>query len=233
MKYYHLKLGSDIKEIGKLPQCETFVKPGNLIDLNQVDPLMDLPDLPEPKLMAKAKPTTLLDASVVVNSLQFLTVKKDFVEFLQNFLFGVFKSWPIKVHHKNSVLDDYEIFYLPNTSQNQYVDYESSLFYASPLGEWKLLNDPNYKRKYVDISNDDECKQIAENLRSAKLYLKTEKLVLNLKTAKEDLFRLSNLPYTGNGYYVSEKLKKGIEDKGYTGILFEEIEKDQKIEITY
>jgi len=49
---------------------------------------------------------------------------------------------------------------------------------------------------------------------------------------KLDMFRIINTP--ASGYYVSERLKHAIEEKGFTGMAFKEIsDVDKRIEVIY
>ncbi len=233
MKYYKLELNSNKEIIGSYPQN---IGSKNVADINKIynygweGPIKSLPVLPLPILNPKANLTTFIN--IHINKLIFLVVEKSFIEFLDNFHVGHFQTWNIEVDYKDKILNDYRLFHLSHPSQKKLVDFKRSKFLVGQLGDWK---DPSI-RKLVEIENYKGYSNLQEVLRNSKdnLQLRCNKLVLDLTGQQSDLFRLSNIPYFGNGYYASERLRQSVEQKGFIGMVFKEIEQHNKrIKIVY
>lgn len=180
--------------------------------------------LPEPKLQSKAKPTTFLNVVFVPS--RFLVLKKYFITFLSGFNIDEFQTWNLKVHHNNSILNDYELFILCDTYQRDIIDFKNSDFFIVDF-----INQDNTGEK-LNINSYDDFIVIRDELSKKKKLLKYNKIILNLYHMKLDLFRIINTP--ASGYYVSEKLKKAIEKEKFTGFSFQEIEEtDGRIKVVY
>jgi hypothetical protein len=232
MKYYWLTYSQNIQEIGKYEQSEITKVKGNINKLGQIGKIDDSQIiLPEPIVDPKAKLTTYL-SSIPINPLRFLILKNCFIDFLKDFNIEEFQTWNIKVHYKNSILKFYSLFYLTYPSQAKYVDYKNSEFLIGRLGDWNN----NSSRVPISVDNYNEYNNLIESLRARddKSDIRCHKLVLNLTKVKVDMFRLTNMPYFGSGYYVSERLKTAIEEQRFTGMAFKEIEEvDKRIEVIY
>jgi len=73
-----------------------------------------------------------------------------------------------------------------------------------------------------------------EILKSQKLFLKCREHVFNFKNSTEDLLRINDTRMVGaKGYFVSERLKKDIEELGFTGMTFQEIDSRKNIKVFY
>lgn len=219
MKYFQLNHSIKQKEVGKFPQVETFEVYGNIRGYIEPGEITGNKELPEPNLVSKAKLTTFL--SGVINPNNFLVFKKYFIDFLKDYDFGEYQSWILNVRKNGELIRDYSLFYLMNDSQDKYVDFEGSEFLVGKLGDWKDTS----SRKPVKVKNYREYLNLIDVLKNSndKSDIRCDKLVLNLSSANEDLFRLSRMPYFGDGYYVSERLKNDIDNQGFTGISFKEI----------
>lgn len=223
MKYYKLTtIGANRKEIGISPQSTEGYFGDIQKDFMPFEGKIDF-DLPIPKLRDKANLTTMLD--VVMIPTKFLVLHKHFLEFLKKFEIGHSQQWAMKVEYKKTFIEDYSLYYLTDTKQANYIDFKKSEFYIGSLKDYTFIGDD------INISDYQNYLSAFEILRSDGLWLKHKKVVLNLSKAKEDMFRLhfTPVPY----YFVSEKLKKSIKDKGFTGMVFKEIANDNKVEVIY
>lgn len=137
MKYYRLTNSLDIHGIGKYPQSTGIKLIGyNTSEVGFKGPV-EVPVVPpEAILQTKAKATTLLDI-VSIDSLRFLVLKLDFINFIKEFKLKKFQYWNIRIHHKESVLKDYRLFYLCFPSDRKYVDYANSEILIGKLGDWE------------------------------------------------------------------------------------------------
>jgi len=229
MKYYWLKSSIDIKEVGKYPQNEETKSLGTIqdIDYNQFIIKGLIP--PEPIIESKAKLTTYLEC-ISISHLKFLTIKKNFVAFLQNFLIGDFQTWDMRVQYRDKTITDYALFHLSYPSQEKYIDYVNSEFYIGNIRDYK------YVGEILNISGYQNFLSTREVLRKEKLMLKSTKLIFDLKQVKEDLFRITDTVSVigALGYYVSDRLREAIIKEGFTGMKFTEIsELSPKIEVIY
>lgn len=228
MKYYWLtNNGLNIKETGVQFQCIKMAKMGGI----QSD---SIPfegkivwrfELPEPILQTRAKPTTYL--SVVPIPSWFLVVKNYFVDFLKNSNLDEFQDWSLKVHHRNKIIDVYKLFYLPTTHQDQICDFSKSKFHIAKWSDWSFVGDT------LSINDYNHYLSLKEILEEENLCIKTSEIMYDFSAIKLDLIRITRLPI-GNGYYISERLKHAIEENGFTGMAFKEIEAvDKRIKVIY
>lgn len=225
MKYYRLKtIGVNRKEVGVSPQStdgyfgdiqKDFIPFEGKIDFNF--------KLPIPILREKANLTTMLD--VVMITPRFLIVENQFIDVLKGFNIGYYQHWPIQVDYSKKFIKGYNLFYLTETKQNEYIDFKKSEFYLGSLKDYK------YVGKNIKIQDYENFLNIREIIRQKDFCLKHRKVVLNLNTTKEDMFRITNS--VAGGYYISEKLKNEFIKKGFTGMVYREITADKKVEVIY
>lgn len=83
------------------------------------------------------------------------------------------------------------------------------------------------KGELITFSDYDNYDKVRKEHRGPE-FLLANKLVLDFSKQKHDLIRLLNMPMTGSGYYVSERLKSAIEERKFTGFAFKEIEEMSK-----
>ena len=220
MKYYRLKNSTDLKLIGKFPQSWEVKAIGDIQkDIITGDGFINFKfKLPEIILDKKAQPTSYI--SVVAFSKGFLALENSFAEFLKQYT-GNIQTWDLEVYHKHHTLNTFCLFYLSKTSQKQTVNFEQSQFYLGKHGD-RLFN-----AKVLEINNYDEYLQKVSMYRGGTYFIKPSKLVLDFSNCKEHLIRNINILY-GSGYFVSEDLKRLIEQKGFTGLEFQEIKEYHK-----
>lgn len=225
MKYYKLTtIGANRKEIGISPQSTDGYFGDIQKDFMPFEGKIDFDfDLPIPKLRDKANLTTMLD--VVMIPTKFLVLHKHFIEFLKKFEIGHSQQWAMKVEYKKTFIKDYSLYYLTVTKQANYIDFKKSEFYIGSLKDYTFIG------KNIRITDYENYLSMREILKDDDQWLKQRKVVLNLREVKEDMFRIINTP--SGGYYISEKLREAIIEKGFTGMVFKEITNDNKVEVIY
>ncbi len=166
----------------------------------------------------KAKLTTFI-SSVPINRLQFLILRKDLIEFLRNYNVSEYQVWNMKVHlGEKTYHDDYQLFHISNSIQDKCINYKKSSFFVGDIKKYGWVGET------ITISNYQEYQNQKKLLEQQGLWLKSSKLYLDFSGIHQDLIRVADTPLAGSsGYFISEKLKKHIEMKGFTGMEFEEI----------
>lgn len=226
MRYFRLHEEHNEKIVGVYPQS-TECKIGDIQQSEIFQKIQNQEDfeLPTPKLRNKAKPTSLL--SVVAIPSNFLTVDSALVEFFTKFSTDPNKTWKIKVVHKSNILELYNLMYIPNSLGEEIIDFSKSSFYEGAFANWR------YKGGEIEIKSLNQWKEIKENLKQERKVIKYNHLTINLSRIETDLIRVS-CQYFLNGYIVSERLKTAMEEAGFTGIIFKDIEEyDNRISVTY
>ncbi|CAA0233772.1 conserved hypothetical protein [Tenacibaculum maritimum] len=227
MKYYNLISNRNRKEVGCKPQSQE----GYIGDIQQEfmpwEGKIDFDfKLPEPNLEKKAKQVSFLDVAFI-HSYRFLVLDDNLLNLLKDFNIGNYQDWKINTWQNKELIEKYNLFLLNDTKQFEYVDYKKSSFYSKKLGDWNNSS----IQKSVFVENYDDYNEKKEELRKDKLMLLHRKVTLDLSKTNEDMFRIINAP--PGGYFVSEKLKNAIEEKGFTGMEFIEASKLDKVEVIY
>lgn len=230
MKYYKLEHNWNItKEIGHYPQIDRRVSLGD--DYEMIEQIAQHRAIgkkwivPELGLNDKARRTTL--ASNCISSLVFLILKDYFLDFLKDFNLDDCQDWPIKVHYKGGVIDDYRLFHISHPSDGKYVDFSNSEFL---IGKQAIYEDQSIG-KPINIENYKNYLNLLELIREEdeSLYIQCPKLVLDFSNATEDMIRFAESPQAG--YYVSERLRDAVLEKRFTGMDFLEIGEYSKLEV--
>ncbi|WP_396151512.1 hypothetical protein [Flavobacterium sp.] len=228
MKYYLLQqLSSNIKETGTQFQCVEGIIGDIQQDFIPDEGIIDFAfKLPEPFMEKKAIPTTRLYVGMIPS--WFIVFRDYFVNVLKEFNVGEFQDWDIKVHWKGDVFDDYKLFYITKPVKSEVIDFENTLFYVGKSNDWKYVGET------LNFKNKDEFSIKRKELIDKYFDIKPIHLQLNLSILKYDIFRISDIPIVGGFYFVSEKLKRYIEEQKFTGFAFQEIEEmDKRIKIIY
>ena len=224
MNYFQLThIGANRRETGVSPQCTDSICIGDIqkIRVPSQGKIHDAFALPVPRLEKRARPSTML--SVVAVPTHFLVVKSHFIDFLEGFKVPGFQKWNIAVHHKKTVIHDYNIFLINSLLHQDIIDFDKSEFC---LGSFK---DFRWNGEKINVTNYENYLSQQEILREENLRLKTLKVVLNFKSVQADMFRMNITPLSG--YFISERLKDAIEQRRFTGMAFREIESLKKIEV--
>lgn len=228
MKFYSFSYNSgNIEETGTLFQSINGIfgdiQNGSLPFEGKIDQEFALPEI---YLEKKAKHTDLLNSVIIPP--WFLVLKKGFIDFLNNYKLDEIQSWNIKVHQNKLIYDEYSLFFLNFPKQDEVINFRESDFYIGKYSEFQ------YEGERMTITSYSEYLQKRKKLESldGDLLIKFRSILLDLKNIKTDLFRIINAPLSG--YYVSEKLKTAIIEKGFTGIEFKEInEMNKRVKIDY
>ncbi len=216
MKYFRVRRSLNEKVMGKIPQIKEVIYPkvtdnpkfiGN-IDFAKIE---FEPEIAKPILYPKAKPTDLLEdigaipfKLLISGKLKsiFKNCRKDGIQFFQG---GIFYNGIEYTDY--CYLNMYAI-------NNEYIDYKncSVVHRKKKKGEYGTI--PIVLNFDGVDSFNNEKKKARENFEAFFI----EKL--SLIDVKEDFFILRDIE-GGAGYFVSEILKKEIEDTGCTGIEFQ------------
>ncbi|MBA4154281.1 hypothetical protein [Flavobacterium sp.] len=181
--------------------------------------------MPEPILRKSAKKTTYLTITAI-NEAVFLVIDKKFLQFIKQFKVSEFQTWDLNVQYSDEILKDYCLFHLSSPSQERIIDFSKSDFEII-----KYKTKETEKRKYLSYKDykDDWNREIYKGNT-----LIFNKLFLNFSSINFDIVRLILMPVKGNGYFVSERFKQAIEEQGFTGMAFKEIEQiDSRIKVIY
>lgn len=228
MKYFKLEYNSlNIKETGTQFQCVSVEKLGDIQnDSFPMEGLVDFPfDLPIPIMENKAKPTTILN--VIPINKDFLILEDSFIDYLKKNDVKGFQTWKLKVKHKNEYYVNYNLFFMNFPIQRDIIRFEDSDFYKGKFSDYLFVGEKINIESYNDYLNIlNRFKNSADD------FLKFKKIGFDLSKLEIDMFRICNIPF--EGYFVSQKLKESIEEQGFTGFIFKEIEKlDGRIKVIY
>lgn len=229
MKYYKLSFSSNVKEVGKIPQSEECLAGDVQQDFIPSEGKIDFDfKLPEPNLEKKSKQTSFIN--VVAIPSRFLVIDDELLNFLRVFDIGNYQSWKINTWlDKKEIIHKYNLFLINDTKQDKYIKFNQSEFLIGKLGDWKDLS----VREPVKVENYSDYNDLRINLRKSKdkKRLRFSKILIDLSSATEDMFRIANVP--PGGYFVSEKLKNAITENGFTGMEFTEISELDKVDVKY
>lgn len=225
MKYYKLTYSNNIKEVGRVPQSEECIIGDIQQDFIPWEGRININfKLPEPNLEKNAKQTSYIN--VVAIPSWFLVIDDDLLNLLKVFNVGNYQNWKIKTwYNKAQIIDKYNLFIINDTKQREYINFKKSEFYSKRLGDW----DNSSIQKSVYVENYDNYISEKEALRKNKFLLHHSKVTFDFRDATEDMFRIINAP--SNGYFVSEKLKNMIEEKGLSGMQFLELNELDNVEV--
>jgi len=230
MKYYYLYPSTTLSEVGTCPQSDKTLKMGNVSDYGHQGRIGSEMNLPVTKLDKRAILTDYLHI-VRVPFDRFLVISTRFKSAIESLKVSEFQNWKIDIYHNSNLLK-YNLLYSCLPQESKFVNYEASKFEVGKRGDWR---DPTI-RKPVQIDNFNAYRNVLKILREQEdnSILHCSELIVDLSDANEDLFRLSNLPGIGNGYYVSDRFKSAMEEKKITGMQFKEIDQHyKKIKVMY
>ncbi len=227
MRYFSLKYSRNRKEVGKKPQSQ-----GGLLGDIQQDfmpwhgPINFDFKLPEPRLEKGAKQVSFLNVAFIHPN-RFLVFDDNLLNYLKKIDVGKHQTWKIKTWQNQKLIEKYNLFLISDTKQNAYIDFSKSEFFTKKLGDWNNSS----IRQSVLVKDYNSYNLEKERLRKDRLMLLHSKVTLDLRKANEDMFRIINAPL--GGYFVSERLKIGIEENGFTGMEFIEVSELDKVKVIY
>lgn len=170
-------------------------------------------DIPNMEIERNAILTDVLTSGILRDFFQGITMSDHFIEFLKEYKIPKYKLFRLKLFQSTIKVNNYQRFVILEDGLD-FIDYSESVF---TFIENKWEKDPGiqiYAKSYDDIAQYHKAKTM-ETLNNK---LEGTRIVL-IKEFDFDIFRLD---YFG-GYYVSRKLKEGIENNGFTGMRFEEV----------
>lgn len=213
MKYFRLLESTNLKEIGKFPQCSgKFVSNWNsnnsLVLVFKKKVASNNIEIPEFILNDKAKRTDLLSTSFLDFMLAISTKLKKLIESKNYEGVQFFKS---ALHCKNAIAEEYWILN-PFGFRNEYIDFNSSTIKRSD----------SQGVSYLKVKDRSEFDGLVEGGKQENKIHVVSAPKLYSDKIKEDFFLLDGVD-GGIGYYVSEAFKNEITEAGCTGIAFSEI----------
>ncbi|MCA6450107.1 MAG: hypothetical protein IM587_07890 [Chitinophagaceae bacterium] len=212
MKFYRIIESTNLSEVGKYPQCSgkflnTWDSKKSLVLVFKKKVDIDSIEIPEFNLVNKAKQTDLLSTSFLDFMLVVSPRLKNLLCVKNNRDVQFFRS----IIHGRNASDECWIVN-PFSFRNEYLDYSRSMIKCSnPKGS-----------SYLRVKDQREFEQLIQNGRkNGSIYVIISPKIY-LDKVKEDFFLLDGVA-GGIGYYVSETVRKEIDDAGFTGITFSEV----------
>jgi hypothetical protein len=227
MKYFRIQHSTNIKEVGIFPQC-TDAK--NFTEIQEFgfgyfDKISNPFLLPQPILRNKAKLTDLLNV-VPVSSPVFLVLSDDLLNFITPRINVGYQRWKLTSHSQGEIITKYNLFHISNPSERQLIDFKNS--------EFILKNNKTKEEEKVSLSNYNEFHENWMKFIYSNHSMEIKSLTIDFQRFTNDVFRIIQLYFLGIGYYVSEKLKNEILNKGFTGIHFTPLDEiDSRIKVIY
>lgn len=230
MRYYSIQNSGDLKIIGKYPQtksinynCHIWDEP-KFIEHVHFTKIDFEPIIANAILHPKSKKTDLINTNSAMGFSNKLLISGKLKKILLDNRNSGMQFFRAPIIQNNRFEDDYWILnmYLFN---NEYIDFAKSMVIHEKKAEDYRISFKTIKEQiYCDNFEDFETTRLAIwSSKEESIYIET--LVLYLENIKEDFFTIRYV--FGKLFFVSEKLKKEIEDAGCTGIEF------QPIELTY
>ena len=226
MKYYQLTNSSNCDEVGIFPQCTEARNIYNIQEwgLGNYEAIQKDFILPEPILRKKTITTNLLGV-IPIDSLTFKVVDDSLLFFLATCNRGPYQSWKLKTYTSNgNIINLYNLFHLSSPVQDELIDFSKSKFLVSNFqqenfGVVTFNNYAEYHKMWLEV------------LWEAK-FIKYDELHLSFDNFRQDLFRINNLREL-SGYYVSDRLRDAIIEKGFTGFSYKGLESNNKLKISH
>ncbi|MFL0092971.1 hypothetical protein V3A08_05505 [Tenacibaculum maritimum] len=213
MKYYQIKI--DIDKLRTYPISIKMIddyrydKGNSVSKLKSRGKLDFVPNFNSIELIKSANPNKLDIISSVPIAGSGIIISDKLLSIIREFRVpDELQIFDVNAIHKGV---NYHYNYLYQPKQKEYLNLNEMLFFETNMvGKIKKELNINTYEEYLEIIKKNKLIQI-----------KPKQLILKKENINYDIF---NLSYIGLGYYVSEKLKKAIEEKGCQGIAFIPIE---------
>ena len=229
MQFFKFTLSTDPKVIGRrFPQISDIENrfeydrdaPNSIYKSNRWGEVTSNLNIPNYILHGHAKRTDILS-----HTSQFLLISKNLNELIEEF------KLPNKQVFETSVLArgekySYSLFYLPDNCY-QYIDFSRSTFALVPFGRPVPELFPEINSLEVFEAWIDKYRYLIKS-NPHRLKIIVDKLVFNVDKIPFDMFRIIG-PLPPTSYFVSERLKNAIEEKGFTGMEFTPLDKIKTI----
>lgn len=233
MRFYYYKDSIEDKEIGEIyPQIKE-VESRNKVNwdsiLNSGLTGSINSDIQSITLVCHKNSKLTDNLSIIYGSGLLKLISHRFQNLIMKFQIGEVQSWSVEIKQGEKIFDNYYLFHSVNPVHDGVIVYYQSEFEIGRIGDWRN----KFGRRSVNIHSSTEYNELNQELRirNEKENILINKLVLDFRNINLDLFRLHHPSY--GGFIVSEKLKQAIEKEGLTGVRFEPVEQDNKIEVVY
>jgi hypothetical protein len=222
MNYYIIQESGNLKIIGKYPQvqsihnnCHVWDEP-KFVEHIHHEKVDFEPITSNAILHKKSKQTDLINVNEAMGFSGKLLISGKLKTILQNNRKSGMQFFKAPIIQNNLLVEDYWILNMYEFN-NDYVDFLNSKILLEEI------TFENINSLYLRINSLKDYELKIEEIRGKKgCNLRIEKLVLSKDKIYNDFFMIR---YSFSGiYFVSEKLKKEIEDADCTGIEFQPIE---------
>lgn len=224
MKFYSIQRSLNLKVIGKYPQvesvhnnCHVWDEPKFVQHVN-FEKIDFEPICSNAVLHKKSKQTDLIQC-VSMGFSPKLLISGKLKTILENNRKSGLQFFNSPIVQNNQLINDYWLLNMYEFN-NEYINFERSVAYYN-----KQANDYSFSYKkdkiLLDIKKLTEFMNYIEIAKPKAEVVSIEKLCL-FDYIKDDFFALKYV--LGQMYFVSENLKKEIEDAGCTGIEFQPVE---------
>ena len=212
MNYYKIKIAAINKVVGSIASNH-MIKGYNYNNYNSVyklksrDKLEFIPDFNSIDILNRAKPLDIISSVPIAGS--GIIISDHLLEIVKQFKLPYeLQVFDVNAIHKG-VNFHYNYLYIYDAKEEEIFNFKDNLFLTTKFGF--------PKSEYYKINYEELKKRSLENYEQ----ITPKKILLNIDKIKSDIFALD---LTKSGYYVSEKLKKAIEEANCEGIEFIPIE---------
>ena len=232
MNYYKFSFSSDPKKVGRrIPQISEIIdKQGGQYNtelpnsINRINPWNEVVanlNAPNFVLHGHAKRTDILSA---FHHSHLMVISKRLKALFEEYKLPKVQVFETKLISGNK-LHDYYLFYLPDNFY-QFIDCVRSTFALVRMNARAV---PVFTPQINSLDEFEEWIKeypylIKQNPKRLKVIV--DKLVFDSDKIPYDMFRILGLI---SGYFVSERLKNAIEEKGYTGMDFIPLDKIETV----
>ncbi len=226
MMYYLIQNSFNKKILGNYPQvkeiiynCHVWDEP-KFIHHVHFEKIDFEPITANAILHAKSKQTDLINANSAMGFSNKLLVSGKLKKILEGKRNDSMQFFKAPIIQNNLMLEDYWILNFYKFNQ-EYIDFSNSkILYTKRADDYKSTY--NTIKEYIKVENFKQFEIKLSEANAKEEALTIEKLSLSSQNIFEDFFIIKYV--FGGLYFVSEKLKKEIEESDCTGIEFQPIE---------
>ncbi|MDL2141949.1 hypothetical protein QQY79_05415 [Flavobacterium tructae] len=230
MKYYAIRGTSDRKILGHYPQvkniiynCDVWDNP-LFIGQFHYEKINIIPIVANPVLFSKSKLTDLINTMSAIGFSSKELISGKLKSILENYITQV-QFFQCSIFKDEAEHSDYWLLNIYKFN-HEYIDFENSIIYY----------EKNYRNPYTqEFSHSEKGELQVKNLQEFMMYIEQAKTTIDSpidlieikklalkQNIQDDFFALKY--GSGDTYFISEKLKKEIEDAGCTGLEFKPAE---------
>ncbi len=226
MNFYSIQNSLSQKILGHYPQvksihynCDVWDEP-KFIEHIHFEKVTFEPIIANAILNKKSKQTDLISTLSAIGFSKKLLLSEKLKQILQSNRKTDMQFFKSPIIQNNSFVEDYWILNLFKFNM-EFIDFtKSEISYSRKADNYST----SYStiKEYLKIDNKDQFEIKKSEALKRQETISIEKLSLMKENVDEDFFMINNV--FGGLYYVSENLKKEIEDAACTGIEFQPIE---------